>query len=360
MRLTLWAALVALAGVMLFLGKQVVGAAFYGVERERAAVAAEVDAARREIRSVRAEMRKTDMELERLGLGTVPAVSSLPSQESLPPKEAAMGVKEEAVAEVEEEEERDVTAPALAEQEQVPATERGGRGEAMSPEEADLRREMQSLRCGLSREQARPDRKRCGRSCQRTQARCTALARALPPAALSQPAPAADQGGCVAGDTACVALRAAGPQRRLIVAMANSAFLEYAANWLDGLWAAGVRDFIIVAVDGRALAALSARAPGRVVPLPPGVMPAPGTREQLMAYMSDTYFELMRGVPKVIGYFLGLGIDVLYSDCDIRFLSDPWGPVLKGAEGKDIVAQVDGRVRHSTLDPGPWTLDPRP
>ena len=53
----------------------------------------------------------------------------------------------------------------------------------------------------------------------------------------------------------------------------------------------------------------------------------------------------MFSVPRVVDFLLGLGISILYSDCDIRFLSDPWGPVLAGAAGKDIVSQIDGRVR---------------
>ena len=118
---------------------------------------------------------------------------------------------------------------------------------------------------------------------------------------------------------------------RLIATMVDSGYEAFLLNWVAGLRALGLTEFVIVALDQPIWsllgeAGLQSHAVHFGVPSPNGK--ARGDRQRAASWYDERYRRLMGSVPQRLLSLFGTGeFDLLLTDADVLWRRSPW-PVL--------------------------------
>ena len=126
------------------------------------------------------------------------------------------------------------------------------------------------------------------------------------------------------GDVARRAAVVAGPAGRIVLTMATGGYADCALSWARGLERAGVKTYLVAALDDVALQRLAPL--GTHVARIPAGETAPG-RAAPASYGSSEFRALTAIKPALVRAVLLEGLAVLYADADVAFLQDP-GPHL--------------------------------
>ncbi|CAD7703473.1 unnamed protein product [Ostreobium quekettii] len=128
---------------------------------------------------------------------------------------------------------------------------------------------------------------------------------------------------------------------RIVLAIVNCGFLDFADNWAQSLLRAGVGHFAFVPLDQNAYAQLREHYPEHTIPPLPselGGTELPDSKEH--TYGTPEYFRLIRGRQTILLRFLHQGHAVFLSDVDTVWMSDALDEVPIGMY--DMMAADDG------------------
>ena len=151
----------------------------------------------------------------------------------------------------------------------------------------------------------------------------------------------------------------ASPEGNLVVTHTTGANLPFARNWWRHLDRATVLNYVLIATDDMAFAAIEHERPGRAVRCPRAIFAHAEGRP--VSYRSSGWTRLMFAVPRMVRWVLRAGVNVLWMDTDVVALADPFphiklqtskgmrGTGSTGAEGGLWLASVDGRVPDENL-----------
>lgn len=121
-------------------------------------------------------------------------------------------------------------------------------------------------------------------------------------------------------------------RKQLLVAAVSCNFLDMADNWLTAVGELGISNYVLVALDDDAYRILHARIPQHTLASP---VQANSTSPD---YGTDGFASVVRSRPVLLTHLLRTGHDILYSDVDMVFKSNPFKEI---PPGFDIVGPTD-------------------